>query len=402
MKLLLIAFTLPPERSPRSIQISKLIKALPFKPDIVHAKTRSNSDESVCPNFQSYINQSFVYECPRGNRYLNFIKRKCLGIFFNTPDVYKFWAKSTHKKLKKDGQLPKYDTIVTFGQPMSLHLIGLNIKKEFNIRWVAHFSDPWVCNPFNKSGKIITYLNRSLERQVIKYADTVVFTSEETKALYQQEYQDVNATKFEYLQHCFDPKRYQKNVSPASSPFVFAHLGNFYGIRSPEILFQAVDSLYRNNPTLLEAVRFDFYGSFGRHSHLPHKYAHLRQYIQSQGSLNYLESLGVMQKSHVLLIIDSALNFSVFFPSKLADYIGAKRPILGITPAGSASNILKNLNHLQVLPTDLPGLTKIIKMILQNKEEYRTYEQKPGFEAFENIKAAVAFQDILSRLPPIS
>ena len=47
------------------------------------------------------------------------------------------------KFLRKYLQKNQFDTIITTGPPHSIHLIGLDIKKEIDINWIADFRDPW-------------------------------------------------------------------------------------------------------------------------------------------------------------------------------------------------------------------------------------------------------------------
>ena len=51
----------------------------------------------------------------------------------------------------------------------------------------------------------------------------------------------------------------------------------------------------------------------------------------------------------MLLILDAPFDISVFFPSKLVDYIGAQKPILAITPEGSCADIVRRLGVLFIL-----------------------------------------------------
>ena len=48
----------------------------------------------------------------------------------------------------------------------------------------------------------------------------------------------------------------------------------------------------------------------------------------------------------MLLILDAPFKISVFFPSKLVDYIGANKPILAITPEGSCAEIVRKLGFV--------------------------------------------------------
>jgi len=47
-----------------------------------------------------------------------------------------------------------------------------------------------------------------------------------------------------------------------------------------------------------------------------------------------------MREADLLLHIDAPAGESVFLASKLVDYIGARRPILGITPRGTAHRLI--------------------------------------------------------------
>ena len=60
------------------------------------------------------------------------------------PDARKFWIKPSVKFLKKYISNKDIDLIITTGPPHSLHLIGLQLKKELSIKWISDFRDPWV------------------------------------------------------------------------------------------------------------------------------------------------------------------------------------------------------------------------------------------------------------------
>ena len=59
--------------------------------------------------------------------------------------------------------------------------------------------------------------------------------------------------------------------------------------------------------------------------------------------VGYLQSLALAKSADLLLNIDAPAATSVFLPSKLIDYIGAGRPIFGITPAGTAARLIQSL-----------------------------------------------------------
>jgi len=59
------------------------------------------------------------------------------------PDARVFWVKPSYTYLKNYLIEQKIDTLITTGPPHSLHLIGLRLKKELKINWIADFRDPW-------------------------------------------------------------------------------------------------------------------------------------------------------------------------------------------------------------------------------------------------------------------
>ncbi|GMA57920.1 hypothetical protein GCM10025858_24230 [Alicyclobacillus sacchari] len=67
----------------------------------------------------------------------------------------------------------------------------------------------------------------------------------------------------------------------------------------------------------------------------------------------------MMRQSDVLLLIDapSANGRNPFLASKLIDYLGAGRRILGITDKqGTAANLLRQYGHIVVSPRDPDGI----------------------------------------------
>ena len=59
------------------------------------------------------------------------------------PDARKFWVKPSVTFLSKFLEHNPVDAIITTGPPHSLHLIGLELKKKFDINWISDFRDPW-------------------------------------------------------------------------------------------------------------------------------------------------------------------------------------------------------------------------------------------------------------------
>ena len=146
------------------------------------------------------------------------------------------------------------------------------------------------------------------------------------------------------LPHAFDPALGEAHLTRSDpDKIVLRYIGNFYGFRSPRPLFRALALIAQREPQALQDVKVEAVGSIPprmlRSSALRRLPAGL---FTARGSVSYRESVRLMQTADVLMTIDAPAEYSVFFPSKLVDYIGAGRQLLGIVPPGAAQRIIES------------------------------------------------------------
>jgi glycosyltransferase involved in cell wall biosynthesis len=244
----------------------------------------------------------------------------------------------------------KSDVLLTFGHPMSDHLAGLHIKKELGLPWIAHFSDPWVDNPFRHPASRVAC--RRMEAEVISRADRVVFTSRQTVDLVMRKYPVEWKNKVVVIPHAYDPELYPSHGTPGPE-LTIRSLGFLSERRSPKIFLEALAILHRTRPGVLTDVRVELIGRItGRESWSSFEQALPPRLLRVRPPIDYLTSLKLMRESDLLLLIDAPLGKGIFLPSKLVDYLGADRPIFGITPAGAVEGILEAAGQRTVRPVD--------------------------------------------------
>jgi hypothetical protein len=59
-----------------------------------------------------------------------------------------------------------------------------------------------------------------------------------------------------------------------------------------------------------------------------------------------------MRNADLLVVVDAPAELSVFLPSKLIDYLGARRPLLALTPPGAASSLVRAAGGHVARPDD--------------------------------------------------
>jgi hypothetical protein len=286
------------------------------------------------------------------------------------PDSERPWADRLARTALTHQLVAHDDVLVTFGQPMSDHLAGLAIKRSLGMPWIAHFSDPWSDNPYLSPNPVSRHRLRKMERQVVEAADRLLFTSQETIDLVMRKYPAPLRAKAGMLPHCFDPRTQVEAAVPLrrNGILVLRHLGNFYGPRNPLMLVQALSILLKRNPIMLQNVSIELIGRWVGHEHwsptdagLPH------DLLSFHKTVDYEESLRQMCSADALIIIDAPFEHNVFFPSKLVDYLWARRPILALTPPGTSANIVTTCGGLVASPatpeTIAAGLTGMIERL---------------------------------------
>jgi glycosyltransferase involved in cell wall biosynthesis len=250
---------------------------------------------------------------------------------------------------------------------MSDHLFGLSYRQKTGKPWIAHFSDPWVENPFNPHSPWLDALNRRWERRVIERADAVVFTSPETIDLVMEKYPARWREKVYYLPHCYDSALFERATEPASDRYVIRYLGSFYGARSPRPLYEAVEQIARRTPRLLSGACFELIGRSYYDPNLKQQFPGAAPFIRALEDVNYDESLRLMSAAQCLLVIDAPAERSVFFPSKLVDYIGAGRFILALSPPGASARIVGELGGGVADPSDPGAVRRAVTKVLEER-----------------------------------
>lgn len=374
LKVLALSYAFPPMAFPRSIQVSRLLESLDCECIVICGfDPAQRCDDTIAPEIEDRMNQIIRLSDSKTKfqRYVDTVTAlPYMSLWSSIPDNQHKWvinANKQYQKWQKDNSWQP-DVLLTFGQPMSDHLFGLKFKKDTGLPWIAHFSDPWVDSIFRRDNPAAYYRNKQLERKVINNADAVIFTSPETSDLVMNKYPRSWHRKAYYVPHSLKRELYDLDISPPREYYVMRSIGNFYGERSPEPLFKGLERINSITPKLTENLKIEIIGSLGKGMNsLFNKYKEIEHIIQFIGSVSYAQSINMMQTAHCLVVIDAPAESSVFFPSKLVDYIGANRYIFAISPPGTTSRLVTNLGGTSVDPLDLDGICLALEQIFKKR-----------------------------------
>jgi hypothetical protein len=372
IKLLAVSFFYPPYAYPRSVQVARLLRHTDASTVLVCADEEGGrQDPTLEPGAEDFLTECLrvPFSVRKWRRQISRVASRFeLPLWNRVPDQYRNWKpqaiRSIEDFLRRSDYRP--DVLVTFGQPMSDHLIGLELHGRHGWPWAAHFSDPWVDNPFGRFDSLTRSFNAALERKVVESAQMLIFTSQETLELIMQKYAPEHRSKARVLPHAFNSGW---NAAAAShsleSKITVRHLGELYGRRSPKPLFDALRLIHSTEPQSLSDVCFELIGATEESVLRDSGFHHLPEgLVVIQPTVSYRESLSLMAASDGLLVIDAPMERSVFLPSKLIDYVGAARPILGITPPGTSANLINQLGGWLAGPSEIEGVAQALSEFL--------------------------------------
>lgn len=254
------------------------------------------------------------------------------GNFF-IPDARVFWVKPSIKYLEKYIQNHDISTIITTGPPHSVHLIGLGLKQNLNINWIADFRDPWTTIGYQKQLKLNKYSiakHQKLESKVLNAVDQIIVTSPTTKV----EFENLISKPIDVITNGYDTGIAIDVVRDAK--FSIAHIGSFLSDRNPKILWEVLHELTIVNTDFAKHFELKLIGKISDEIFETISAFGLTKYINNLGYLSHNEAIEQQLKSQILLIIEiDSPETKCIIPGKIFEYLAAKRPIIAIGPKGS-------------------------------------------------------------------
>ncbi|HEX3025645.1 MAG TPA: hypothetical protein VHR42_00220 [Clostridia bacterium] len=394
---LVISWFYPPATSAEGLVTFKLLKNSEFHYDVISAESRQWSYDTDSPLSSPNITVHPV----KSDHFSTFIRE----------------ADETAGRLMGQNH---YDFLMTRAMPAQSHTVGLKIKKRSGVFWIASMADPIGRNPydydryFGSAGKIlknpirtaarvVIYLRNILfENKVIRKADRIVFPSlNQCKYTLGKNYEKYKE-KIMIIPHTFDPELCppERTDAAANERITISHLGHLNGQRSAEGLISALSKLKRDKPELGRRLFFRLIGNIPKEQKELVEREGLTAMISVEKAVDYFESLRIMQESDILLLIDAKFNCmkeNIFFASKLADYMGAGRPIIGLTDeTGPSGGIIKRSGGTVCNPEDIDHIYHLFRRIAEDgipshlPEVYRCYESRLSARKFdEDLKTCL-------------
>lgn len=257
---------------------------------------------------------------------------------FFIPDARIGWLMKATDVGRRTIDEMKIDAIYTSSPPYTCALIGRSLKRKTGLPWVAGFRDPW-------TGFLTTpdrwflpaMIDKALERSVFLESDAVECAWQGIIDDAHAKVPDAPLSKFHHVPNGFDPADFPNVTYHRNERFTITYTGSMYGRRTPKALLEALELLQRRGELQPEHIVLRCVGRFGAEVQEMLENTSFASSIETVDYVPHSESIGYLMRSEMsLLIVDDAKESAEIVPGKVYEYLGVGRPILALSPAGSA------------------------------------------------------------------
>lgn len=319
------------------------------------------------------------------------------GNFF-IPDARIGWVKPSVEYLSEYIKINPVDIVITTGPPHSLHLIGKQLKEQFNIPWIADFRDPWTTIGYHKKLKLTASAaqkHKTLEKEVLNEADRILVTSPSTK----KDFEQITQQPIDVITNGYDIERIEKK--PLDKKFTIAHIGSLLSDRNPRVLWKALAELIKNNPDFKQDFELKLAGKVSTQILNALDEFKLSPYVNNMGYISHQQAITEQRTSQVLLLLEiDSEETRAIIPGKLFEYMAAERPILAIGPEKSdVEALIKQTNTGQYFCYDEKDrIADCIEKMYQQYSENKLKSYGIGLQYFSRKRLTQKLAEIIHQM----
>ena len=300
--------------------------------------------------------------------------------------------------------------IYATGGPWTTLLAARDISRLTGVPLVLDYRDPWSANPAaHRSGWFETRA-KALERGPLRRAAHVVANTDVLRHALVAAYGPDVATRCTIIHNSYDEADYATPAPPRPELPTFSYVGSLYDAHSPEPFLQALQRLLAERPALRGTFRVRLVGSGAARVTQQVLGLGLDDTVEVRAPVPHAEAVALQRSSHALLLfltVDS--DHSTFIPSKLFEYIAARRPIFAVTRGGALQRLLarRDITPWVYSPADADGIVAGLADLVERATRGSLPEFSDDFvRSFSGRAAARSLASVLDRVantePPSS
>lgn len=296
--------------------------------------------------------------------------RRLVREWIYLPDAQIGWIPfaitATRKALEEGISRPA--VLISSSVPISAHLAARSVAKRTGTPWIADFRDPWstVSDSIRPRSGLRKRIDHSIEARIARDADRVLVTSEAVAEAFRHVHPELEPSSLRVIRNGFEPitsRHREGGTKDDVLRLVFA------GSVPPQVsVVPLLSGIARVNGRQPGHVVLRVCGPAER----------WKEASKELGGLDWLELEGPVSASVARLAVGSAAanvlclpgaEYSGIVAAKLYEYLGARRPILGVLPPGSEmERLCRRHGDLRLIsPYDASRVGAAITKLLEEK-----------------------------------
>ncbi|MBU1053738.1 MAG: glycosyltransferase [Proteobacteria bacterium] len=300
-----------------------------------------------------------------------------LGLHYKTINWAR-WINAVILKVSHLHRIHQFHIIYSRGLPNVAHIAGYWVTRKLGIKWIANFNDPWDLEATHlmpqqrhlRKKNISSFVYDRWFQIVMKKADLITFPCERLRDYHLQMVNSpVNCSIIPHIgvsgNDLSDPKTFYLIHAGSLGSGESTRHGATYELLAgfkrfldhyPESESYATKLLLvgKSDPLTIHII----------------KEMKLDTVVSFTGWVNYSESIKYIAKASVCILVEGMMPEGIYLPSKLADYIVSRKPVIALSPTvGTISDLSR-----------FKGITRV------NVDDQKSIERAIAFhfEAFKN------------------
>lgn len=313
---------------------------------------------------------------------------------FLLPDPRKGWNNFAYQKACELISKYNIETVITTSPPHSTQLVGLKLKRNLDINWIADLRDPWTDIYYYKHFKHTAWAhkkNLKLERQVVESADYIITVSEDLKRIFAGKARTEIESKISVIPNGFDEEDFAVNIIQEENRKVITYSGTISEAYDIESFLDALINVKEKHG---DNLLFRFVGNVP--FSIEEKLRKTGVPIEFTGYVEHGKSIEYLFKSDILLlVIPKVDNNKGIITGKFFEYLASRKPILAIGPLdGDLNNIIEQTDCGKLFDySDYEGIRKFLSDELSKSVENNNNEHINKYSRQELTRKLVSVLD---------
>ena len=288
---------------------------------------------------------------------------------------------------------PDIEAIVVNADPFAACLVGAALHQKTGLPLIQDLRDPWAPCEMRRPKRLPPqrWLEDKLERYAVQNAAHVVLNTQATLDDYRAFYRDLPRAKFSMIRNFCDTELVSHGAHPGYDRFTLLHLGSFTRFRTATPLVQAMArAIALGVPA--EQIQAVSTGAWDDEAMAVATHLGVRDLFRSEAAVPYHKVGAICQAADMLVFIAEATTQRI--ASKFYDYVGARRPVLGISDNAESAELLELCGAGKQLAThDIEATAQYIRHVFAGGRQQVMGRPLPGLMANEAAANLVRILD---------